>query len=132
MLRLSLVFTLFSASLLAAQEVKTPAKTSLADVHQQVASGNAQLVDVRTQREWNRAHMVAATHVPITAMQNESTRGAAIAKIDKNKQIYVHCAKGVRAEAAAKLLCELGYDCQPLVMDYKKICAAGFEEASGK
>lgn len=104
----------------------------LAKVRQQVTDGTAQLIDVRTEREWDRSHVAKAQHVPLQTLTENTTRDKAIASIDKNKRIYVHCARGMRAVMAADVLCELGFDCQALNTDYKEICAAGFEEVAAE
>lgn len=60
---------------------------------------DAIILDVRTEREWNEAHIPNAIHVPLDDLKDNIT---ALKKM--NKPFIVHCQSGVRSAKAAKLL----------------------------
>ncbi|MGC6429681.1 MAG: rhodanese-like domain-containing protein [Jejuia sp.] len=60
---------------------------------------DAIILDVRTKREWNEAHIPNAIHVPLSDLKDNIE---ALKKLDK--PFIVHCKSGVRSAKAAKLL----------------------------
>jgi len=65
----------------------------------------AQLVDVRRDNEWERGHLENAKHFE---MNNPSWQ-AQIETLDKDKPVYVYCAKGGRSARCAQQLKEAGF-----------------------
>ena len=112
--------------------VATAAPGDLQTVKQQVESGQAVLIDVREPSEWDAGHVASAVAVPNRALtkahqaNDESGLAALLSALPKDKPIYCHCAKGVRAQSAAKILMERGYQAVPLEPGYDDLAAAGF------
>ena len=67
--------------------------------------GEAIVIDVRTEAEWNQGHLSRAQRV------NWEEIGSNISKLSPNKedQIVLYCRSGNRAGRAMKILNELGY-----------------------
>ena len=68
-------------------------------------SGDAQLLDVRTPDEYGEGHLAKAANVDYKSPDFN----AGIAKLDKNKPVYVYCLSGGRSAAAATALHERGF-----------------------
>ncbi len=60
------------------------------------------ILDVRTQEEYNDAHIKGANLIPIQELEQN------INKIPKDKKVVVHCAKGKRSAKACELLKDKG------------------------
>jgi rhodanese-related sulfurtransferase len=66
---------------------------------QEYLNRDALILDVRTQQEWNEAHIANAMHIPLADLKNH------IEDIKKlNKPVIAHCKSGVRSARATKLL----------------------------
>ena len=104
---------------------------SLPTVQQKIAAGEAMLVDVREQAEWDDGHVAGAIFLPLGELSREDGTVAAFAaeRVPKDKIIYTHCHLGIRALSAAEILEELGYQVRPLRPGYEDLIAAGFEKA---
>ena len=59
-----------------------------ADAFQQVQSGTAILVDVRSDEEWNESHFEVAKHIPIDKIKEEPE--VAFESIDKEQTVFLH------------------------------------------
>ncbi len=70
----------------------------------EVKSGEAQLLDVRTAEEWNEGHAEYALHIPVDELYRGKTDVLLPAK-----KIYVYCASGGRADMAVQYLQEFGF-----------------------
>jgi phage shock protein E len=99
----------------------------LSSVRKLVESGKATLVDVREAREWDEGHLRDARPLPLSKLSE--SRDAAKA-IPRDKPVYTHCVRGVRARKAASILKELGYDARPLDEGYVELKRAGFPDAA--
>lgn len=66
---------------------------------------SAQLVDVRTEKEYGVNHLKDAQNICVTNEDFEEK----VKKLDKNKPVYVYCKKGGRSAQAAKLLSKMGF-----------------------
>jgi rhodanese-related sulfurtransferase len=98
-------------------------------VKQAVANGQAVLVDVREQSEWDAGHLQEAKLLPLSDLLS-GVSGEAVAKLlPKDKIIYCHCGSGKRCREAADELRKLGYDVRPLKPGYKDLLKAGFAPA---
>ena len=70
-----------------------------------ISKENVQLVDVRTDKEWKSGHLKNAQNFQINNPKWEEQ----IATLDKEKPVYVYCAKGVRSARSAKKLKKAGF-----------------------
>lgn len=69
------------------------------------SNDSQQLVDVRTLEEFQEGHLKSAQNICVTDDDFEEN----IAKLDKNKPIYLYCRSGKRSARAAKILKDLGF-----------------------
>lgn len=85
-----------------------------------IAQTGAQVIDVRTDREWDAGHIKGANHFEI----NNPSWQAQIETLDKDAPVYVYCAKGGRSARCAKQLEKAGftqiYDLDGGIKDWKK------------
>ena len=65
----------------------------------------AKLIDVRTQKEYDKKHLDGAILIPHDIVKNHIAGFTA----DKDALIYVYCGSGRRAEKAVKDLNSIGY-----------------------
>lgn len=68
-------------------------------------SGSHQLVDVRTAEEFQAGHLKNAQNICVTDDDFKEN----IAKLDKDKPVYLYCRSGKRSATAAKILKDLGF-----------------------
>lgn len=61
------------------------------------------LLDVRTDREHNFAHLKNSVHIPLDKLDS------APSLLDKEKEILIYCHHGRRSLTAAHILLELGF-----------------------
>ncbi|MFT3929955.1 MAG: cyclic nucleotide-binding domain-containing protein [Spongiibacteraceae bacterium] len=85
--------------------LKSPPVRSLAlgDVEREIAAG-AELIDVRTESEYDLAHADAALNMPLTILKLKSRL------LNRDKRYIAYCNSGRRSSAAAYLLNEDGYN----------------------
>jgi phage shock protein E len=88
---------------LRAAEETAPIKIEQAD--KQLADG-VELLDVRTQSEWNEGHLQGAKLVPLA---KDGFLDKAKAALDPKKPVLVYCKSGGRSAKAAKQLREAGF-----------------------
>jgi len=77
----------------------------LATMEEELASGEAQLFDVRELAEYEGGSLVQSVMVPLSELQEGTLRVE-----NKDQLTYVHCAKGLRAKKAKPLLEKLGFE----------------------
>lgn len=65
-------------------------------------AGQRQLIDVRTEEEYELAHIKGATLHPVDKIESFNK--------DKNKTYYIHCKSGNRSTKASEYLAKQGYD----------------------
>ncbi len=65
----------------------------------------AQLIDVRTDKEFGASHLKNAQNICVT----DDDFKQKVTALDKNKPVYVYCKKGGRSARAAKVLKEMGF-----------------------
>jgi rhodanese-related sulfurtransferase len=104
---LSIVFLFLSCSTssttLTAQTInKKVSKTEFAELMKKTG---AQLIDVRTPREFSNGFIEGAKNIDY----NGDTFEKQMKKLDKTKPVLVYCAAGGRSENAAELLQEWGF-----------------------
>jgi rhodanese-related sulfurtransferase len=104
---LSIVFLFFSCSTssttLTAQTITK--KVSKAEFTELMKKSGAQLIDVRTSREFSNGFIEGAKNIDYNGDSFEKQ----IKKLDKNNPVLVYCAAGGRSENAAELLKEWGF-----------------------
>lgn len=66
---------------------------------------DAEIIDVRTEEEWNRGHLSNATHIPLSELSSKLEDLKAL-----NRPVIVHCQSGMRSEKGARLLKSKGID----------------------
>ncbi|ORI01770.1 dihydroneopterin aldolase [Mammaliicoccus sciuri] len=74
-------------------------------------AGQGQLIDVRTEEEYELAHIKGATLHPVDKIESFNK--------DKNKTYYIHCKSGNRSAKASEHLAKQGYDVVNLDGGYK-------------
>jgi rhodanese-related sulfurtransferase len=77
------------------------------EARKSVADG-AQLVDVRTDHEWDAGRIGGATHLPLAELQER------IGEIDKSRPVVLYCLGDNRAEMAAEALSGAGFEASAL------------------
>lgn len=80
---------------------------SVAEAKNLLSSG-AELIDVRSTREWRSGRAPHAKHVPLDRLQ------AGTAGINRNKPVIAICESGVRSAIAARLLAGQGHQAYSL------------------
>lgn len=68
-----------------------------------VALGDEQVIDVRTEGEWNRGHLEGAIHIPVDQLRD------GLDKLDPRRPTVVVCRSGMRAWIAARILSANGF-----------------------
>jgi rhodanese-related sulfurtransferase len=68
----------------------------------------AQVVDVRTDHEWDAGRIAGATHLPLDELAERAD------EIDKERPVLLYCRGGNRSTMAATALTEAGYDAKKL------------------
>lgn len=66
-------------------------------------AGNVQLLDVRSQAEYDKGHILEAKLIPHTELEQRYS------ELDKEKPVVVYCQSGRRAAIAESLLEEKGF-----------------------
>lgn len=66
---------------------------------------NVQLIDVRSQEEYNKGHIEGAQNIDFFS----PTFFEDINKLDKNKPVYVYCQSGNRSAKCADKMVEIGF-----------------------
>ncbi|MAT77803.1 hypothetical protein CMK14_22035 [Candidatus Poribacteria bacterium] len=77
---------------------------SLNQIIEQVNTGQAILLDVRTREEYEKVKAKGALHFPLHYLQNGQ-----MPNIESKKQIYTYCQSRMRSEKARKILIDNGY-----------------------
>jgi rhodanese-related sulfurtransferase len=67
--------------------------------------------------------------LPQSKLKSGPEISALLAKLPKDKALYIHCKAGGRALTCGKILKERGYDVRPLKPGYEQLLEAGFEKA---
>lgn len=93
-----------------------PKEISRAEAREMLDAG-AQLVDVRTDHEWEAGHLPGATHIALPEI------AARAAEIDKDRPVILYCRGDNRSDMATAALVEAGYDAVKLAEG-----ATGWEE----
>ena len=78
------------------------------DEAQKLIEGGAQVVDVRTDHEWDVGRIAGATHLPLDELAERA------GEIDKECPVLLYCRGGNRSTMAAAALADAGYDAAKL------------------
>ena len=78
------------------------------DEAQKLIEDGAQVVDVRTDHEWEVGRIAGATHLPLAELAERA------GEIDKERPVVLYCRGGNRSTMAAAALAEAGYDAAKL------------------
>lgn len=73
---------------------------------------NLYILDVRTTEEYNISHIEGAINIPLDELREN------IEKLDKSKEIIVHCHSGLRSYLACRILKQKGYNVKNLIGGY--------------
>jgi rhodanese-related sulfurtransferase len=69
-----------------------------------IESGEARLIDVRQQFEWDAGHVASSTHIPLEQLP------ARAPDLDRDRALIFGCRSGSRSAMAAAAFRESGYD----------------------
>jgi rhodanese-related sulfurtransferase len=103
----------------------------LEDMREELASGEAQLFDVREPNEAEAGMLRDAELVPLSYLQQggDPMQRVGPAPVDPAKVTYVHCAAGIRVHYAAPILEKMGFErVVPLQEGFATLCGMGFEQ----
>ncbi len=89
------------------------------DVKRRLSLGEALLVDVREQEEWDQGHLDGALFVPLSDLDNDEIPS----DLPEDKTLLLYCRRGMRAMRAAAILGEHHPDCEALLCTYEELCA---------
>ena len=87
-----------------AQE-KSPQLVSPEVFKSKIESGSAQLIDVRTPKEFKEGHLKNARNIHLY----DQDFGAQIEKLDKEETVYVYCKAGGRSAGAVEIMQKHGF-----------------------
>jgi rhodanese-related sulfurtransferase len=85
------------------RKAPSAAEISPADAQSAISTGEAVLIDVREQWEWQQGHAARARHIPLGDLPHR------IASLPRKQEILVICASGNRSLTAANFLQEQGF-----------------------
>jgi phage shock protein E len=105
---------------------------SLKVVKKAVDAEKATLVDVRSQKEWDKGHVDGAIFLPVTSLTDDLDEKKLAKTLPKKGRYYIHCAVGIRATRAGEYLEERGYKVNVLKSGYQQLIEAGFKKAASK
>lgn len=103
---------------------------SLKVVRKAVDEKQAALVDVRSQKEWDKGHVAGAIFLPVTALTDDLDEQRLGKALPKKGIYYIHCAVGIRATRAGEYLEKRGYQVKVLKPGYQQLIEAGFKPAT--
>jgi len=78
--------------------VEKPSLVTIEELKKYLSKNNVQVMDVRTESEYNNGHIEGAENMVFTSLENN------LNKISKDKPTIVHCQSGVRAAMAYSIL----------------------------
>jgi phage shock protein E len=105
LLTLVLIFTVsvFPACQSAAPEKAEIKQVSVEQASAAVVKETVQFIDVRTVEEYNSGHAPRAVNLPLDGLDGE------LAKLDKDKPVYVICQSGKRSQKGTEILKQAGF-----------------------
>lgn len=80
----------------------------------------AQLVDVRTEAEYEEGHIEGSINIPVDELRNR------IDEFDKDKEILLYCQVGLRGYIASRILTQRGFKVKNMTGGYKAFSIGNF------
>ena len=77
----------------------------LDNVLSRVSTGDALLIDVRENEEWNIDRLIHAKLLPLSQIQNELITD----DYSKDQEMYLHCVAGIRSAMATDIMKSHGF-----------------------
>jgi rhodanese-related sulfurtransferase len=108
----------------------THTKDTIDKVKTNLKKGNAILLDVREESEWDAGHLKGAQLLSLSRLTAGIASAELATLLPTDKTIYVHCGAGRRALEAAEILRKAGFRVEPLRSGYVDLLKAGFEKAA--
>ena len=97
-------------------------------LREKINTGQARLVDIREQDEWDVEHIKVAEYLPLSLIKADK----GLDPEEDERPIYLYCRNGNRVMEAAPLLIERGYTkVTPLEIKFTDLVLAGFEIVGG-
>ena len=84
------------------------------------------ILDVRTLAEREHGKVEGSIHINVNELRNN------LDKLDKDKEYWIHCAVGLRAYVAERVLKQAGFKCKNITGGYKTIEAMRFKPTINK
>ncbi len=98
-----LVLLLVGAVLLLRSEPALPTEITSMQAFEEYREG-ALFLDVRSEAEWNKAHIQGSVLIPLDQLANR------LSELPRNRDIVVVCASGARSEKGAAILRQAGFE----------------------
>jgi hydroxyacylglutathione hydrolase len=86
------------------RETQVVGHVSAGEVERRLAAGEATVVDVRGQAEWDAGHIPGVQNIPVGYLTER------LDEIPRDKPVFVHCQSGGRSAIAASVLEANGFD----------------------
>ncbi|HSK50334.1 MAG TPA: rhodanese-like domain-containing protein [Solirubrobacterales bacterium] len=93
---------------MAEENAATEGKEVSREEAQRLVEGGAQLLDVRTEHEWEAGRIPGATHLPLPELAERA------GEVDRERPVVIYCRGGNRSTMAAAALGDAGYDAAKL------------------
>ena len=89
------------------EHIKTKNKRviDMEEIRSKLVRGDAILLDVRSQAEWNEEHAMGAVHIPVDNVASDYKT-----KLDPELPVYIYCGTGKRASVAKSFLETSGFN----------------------
>ena len=84
--------------------MSTPKEISVTDAAEKLATEDVELIDVRTQSEWDGSRLAGAKHIALELLTSKAS------EIDKEKPVLFYCYSGARSGMAAEAFAASGFD----------------------
>ncbi|WP_083823630.1 rhodanese-like domain-containing protein [Ochrovirga pacifica] len=81
-------------------------RMNVAEFRQAIQQEDIQLIDVRTEKEYNQGHIENAIHMDVLLPSFKKD----LVKLYKNKPIYLYCKSGRRSITALRILQKNGFE----------------------
>ncbi|MFN9970009.1 MAG: rhodanese-like domain-containing protein [Phycisphaerae bacterium] len=98
-------------------------------IRTRVVKGEAVLLDVREQDEWDAGHLAAASFMPLSELRDGKIPEKYSKLLPKDKPIYLHCRSGGRVLMCAEILMNQKLEIRPMKAGYEKLLQAGYQKA---
>lgn len=83
---------------------RNPLMTPAELTNRQTRNEKLQIVDTRSEKDFNKSHVKGAIHVPLASLRSNNI------ELDKNIPTVTYCNKGVTGNAAQNLLLNIGFE----------------------